>query len=63
MVDDVQFIGGKDGTQQEFFHTFNELLQADKQIIMTSDKQPKLIPATMKPRATVQQPIADRTNC
>jgi chromosomal replication initiator protein len=45
LIDDVQFMGGKDGTQQEFFHTFNELQQADKQIILTSDKQPKLIPA------------------
>lgn len=45
LIDDVQFMGGKDGTQQEFFHTFNELQQSDKQIILTSDKQPKLIPA------------------
>jgi chromosomal replication initiator protein len=45
LIDDVQFMGGKDGTQQEFFHTFNELQQADKQIILTSDKAPKLIPA------------------
>ncbi len=45
LIDDVQFMGGKDGTQQEFFHTFNELLQGDKQIILTSDKPPKLIPA------------------
>lgn len=45
LIDDVQFMGGKDGTQQEFFHTFNELQQTDKQIILTSDKQPKLIPA------------------
>jgi chromosomal replication initiator protein len=45
LIDDVQFMGGKDGTQQEFFHTFNELQQADKQIILTSDKPPKLIPA------------------
>ncbi len=45
LIDDVQFMGGKDGTQQEFFHTFNELQQGDKQIILTSDKTPKLIPA------------------
>lgn len=45
LIDDVQFMGGKDGTMQEFFHTFNELQQADKQIILTSDKPPKLIPA------------------
>jgi len=45
LIDDVQFMGGKDGTQQEFFHTFNELQQSDKQIILTSDKPPKLIPA------------------
>lgn len=45
LIDDVQFMGGKDGTQQEFFHTFNELQQTDKQIILTSDKPPKLIPA------------------
>ena len=45
LIDDLQFMGGKDGTQQEFFHTFNELQQADKQIILTSDKPPKLIPA------------------
>jgi chromosomal replication initiator protein len=45
LIDDVQFMGGKDGTMQEFFHTFNELQQADKQIIMTSDKPPKMIAA------------------
>jgi chromosomal replication initiator protein len=48
LVDDVQFMGGKDGTQQEFFHTFNELQQADKQIVLTSDKPPKSIPAMEK---------------
>jgi chromosomal replication initiator protein len=45
LIDDVQFMGGKDGTQQEFFHTFNELQQSDRQIILTSDKPPKMIPA------------------
>ena len=45
IVDDVQFMGGKDGTQQEFFHTFNELYNIDKQIILASDRTPKAIPA------------------
>lgn len=48
IVDDVQFMGGKDGTQQEFFHTFNELHQGDKQVIIASDRHPKSIPAMEK---------------
>lgn len=44
IVDDVQFFAGKEKVQEEFFHTFNTLRQADKQMILSSDKPPKDIP-------------------
>ena len=56
MVDDVQFIAGKDSTQEEFFHTFNALVDQNKQIIISADRAPGEI-------KLLEDRIASRLQC
>ena len=61
MVDDIQFISDKEATQEEFFHTFNELYQNNKHIIISSDRKPKELPTFMERLVTrfEQGPVVD----